>query len=154
MLHRRSRIAAAKLLIVAALLSGCSNATSTNTAQASAVATDQPAAVASTAASNGGSGPSNPLPLYPGATKNAGQSAQLRDGGKTTNADYYDTKDDGPTVAAWYAAHLPADWDRNMGAPGKKIAGVFSSPDQSQSVMITSGDNITEILVTTELAQK
>jgi len=40
------------LLIVAALLGGCSKGTSTSTAQASAVATDAPAAVASTAASN------------------------------------------------------------------------------------------------------
>ena len=135
------------LLIVAALLGGCSKGTSTSTAQASAVATDAPAAVASTAVSN-------PLAVYPGATKNLGQSTSLHDGSKTTNVDYYDTKDDGPTVAAWYTAHLPADWSRNMGAPGKKIAGVFSSPDSSQNVMITGGDNLTEIVVSTEVAPK
>jgi hypothetical protein len=134
------------LLVVAALLGGCSKATSSNTAQTTAVATDAPAAVASTAVSN-------PLTVYPGATKNLGQSTSLHDGGKTTNVEYYDTKDDGPTVAAWYTAHLPADWGRDMGAPGKKIAGVFSSPDQSQTVMVTGGGDITEIMVTTEVAR-
>jgi catechol 2,3-dioxygenase-like lactoylglutathione lyase family enzyme len=145
MMHRRSRTAAATLLIVAALLGGCSKATSTNTDQASAVATDQPAAAASTAAT---------LPVYPGATRNSGLSTVIHDAGKTTNVDYYDTKDDGPTVAAWYAAHLPADWERDMGAPGKKIAGVFSSPDQRQMVSVTGGDNLTEIMVSTEVAPK
>lgn len=133
-------------LVVAALLGGCSKAASTNTAQASAIASSEPAAVANTAASN-------PLPVYPSATKNPGQSASIHDGGKTTNVEYYDTKDDGPTVAAWYTAHLPADWERDMGAPGKKIVGIFSSPDQSQMVTITGGDNITEIVVSTELAR-
>lgn len=152
-MHRRSHTTAAKLLIVAALLGGCSNATSTNTAQASANATNEPAAVASTAAGDAGSGASKALAVYPGATRNAGQSGLIHDGGKTTNVDYYDTKDDGPTVAAWYSAHLPADWGRNMGAPGKKTAGVFSSPDESQMVMITGGDSLTEILVSTEVSR-
>ena len=137
------------MLIVAAVLGGCSEATSTNTAHASAIATNEPAAVASTAAY----GVTKPLLVYPGATKNPGQSTSIHGGGKTTNVDYYDTKDDGPTVAAWYAAQLPADWGRDMGAPGKKIAGVFSSPDQSQMVAITGGDTITEIVVSTEVAQ-
>jgi hypothetical protein len=134
------------LLVVAALLGGCAKATSTNTGQASTVATDATAAVARPAVSN-------PLTVYPGATKNLGQSTSLHDGSKTTNVEYYDTKDDGPTVAAWYTAHLPADWERDMGAPGKKIAGVFSSPDQSQMVTITGGGNITEIMVATEVAR-
>ncbi len=95
------------LLVVAALSGGCAKATSNNTGQASVVATDAPAAVASTAVSN-------PLTVYPALPKPGSEHISSR-WQQTTNVEYYDTKDDGPTVAAWYTAHLPADLQTRHG---------------------------------------
>jgi hypothetical protein len=126
------------LLVAVALLGGCSKTSSTSTEQATAAAADQPAAVTDTsdasaapAASAGGSstaGTPRVLPVYPGATRSAGKSSSYSDGGQLTKVDYYDTKDDGPTVAAWYKDHLPSDWDRNMGNPARRSPGHSRRP--------------------------
>jgi len=99
------------------------------------------------AAASAGAGTSSVLPVYPGATRNAGQSSSYRDSGALMTVDYYETKDDGPTVAGWYSAHLPSDWTRAMGEPGKKIAGTFASPDETQTVMVTGDASGTSIQV-------
>jgi hypothetical protein len=94
------------------------------------------------------------IAVYPGATRDAGQSTSIRDGGDVTKVDYYNTKDDGPAVAAWYKAHVPPGWDSNMGEPGKKIAGTFSSPDQNQIVMVTGDASGTVIQISAKVASK
>jgi hypothetical protein len=148
------------LLVIAALLGGCSKTSSTSTDQATAAAADEPSAaaaansasaaaspIASSTQAAAGAGTASVVPVYPGSTRNAGQSGSYSDNGALTKVDYYNTKDDGPTVANWFSTHLPSDWSRDMGAPGKKIAGVFTSPDESQSVMVTGDASGTEVQV-------
>lgn len=86
-------------------------------------------------------------PIFPGATKDAGESGPVSPG-STEMGEFYETKVDATAVAAWYDAHLPSNWARTMGAPGKRTTGVFASPDEKQIVSITAGPTSTSIQFT------
>jgi hypothetical protein len=154
--RRRSLKLLLAALAIAACASACSKTSSTSADQTAAVASDHPATTTgapssdgSTAAAGGASNAAEDAmpPVYPGATKDTGESGPVSPG-STEMGEFYDTTADATAVAAWYDAHLPSTWTRTMGAPGKRTTGVFTSPDEKQIVSVTAGQPTTAIQFT------
>ena len=131
-----------------AAAAGASAAAAQASGEAQLVASAAPAAAAS------GSVAAIVLPVYPGANREADKSLSMSSNGSEVKVDMYLTKDDSPTVVAWYKAHLPSNWTNFTIASGPKTVGTFSSPESGnagQSVIVTGGDTAgTRIQLTTK----
>jgi len=80
------------------------------------------------------------IPVYPGSTVEPDKSVSMDQGGNKAKIDYYLTKDDAPTVIAWYKAQLPSNWTN--ADPSDTTSAAFASPGDAgnqQGVVITGG---------------
>ena len=105
--------------------------------------------------SNGGGGKAGfiTIPVYPGATQNAGEGMDMSANGTSVKMQIFTSKDDAKAVADWYKTHLPGAWKNGILTTDGKTVGTFSNEmtDGDQSVIISSTDDkTTRIQLTTK----
>jgi hypothetical protein len=146
--------AGANVAATAASVAASAAAAGANAASTAAGEADVSSGATAAAAATGGAAlAAITLPIYPGATTDPDKSLSMSSNGTTVQVDYYLTKDDSPTVIAWYKAHLPSNWTNFSINAGPKTVGTFSTPENgttSQTVVVTGDTDGTHVQLSTK----